>query len=319
MKTLHISIAQITCIDGAVEQNLSHAYDLAREAHANGSELLLFPEFLTQGYRLTPDLWDSAELFDGPSTSLLSEASARFGMYMGTSFLEAKAGHFYNTFAFSNPSGKITGVVRKRFPSMWEAYFFKGFDGDHVFETDFGRVGVGICFDNHTYKVASLIAKGYPDLVLMPHSYCTPTVPNKLYTLHDIERLKKLPVNVAHLYNGWLGVPVVLCNKSGDWDSPVPNRIFGSPSGFKFSGRSSIIDANGNTLAELGEEEGIGYGQISIHAGSCRKAEIPKYSRYIYPGPAGREITRLMELQGYLSYRFSRKRKEKAKFSLKSA
>jgi N-carbamoylputrescine amidase len=51
----------------------------------------------------------------------------------------------------AGPAGKIAGTFRKRYPSMWEASFFKGFSGDHTFETDFGRVGVGICFDNQTY------------------------------------------------------------------------------------------------------------------------------------------------------------------------
>jgi predicted amidohydrolase len=56
MRTLRVSLAQITCIDGAVEHNLLHAYELANEASRNGAELVLFPEFMPQGYRLTNDL-----------------------------------------------------------------------------------------------------------------------------------------------------------------------------------------------------------------------------------------------------------------------
>ena len=57
---------------------------------------------------------------------LVSETARTHGMYIGTSFLEAKNGHFLNTFALAAPSGKIAGMVRKRNPSIWEAYFFKG-------------------------------------------------------------------------------------------------------------------------------------------------------------------------------------------------
>jgi N-carbamoylputrescine amidase len=312
MRTLRVSLAQITCIDGAVEQNLSHAYELANEASRNGAELVLFPEFMPQGYRLTNELWNSAEPFVGPTTNWLCSTAVNLNMYVGTSFLEAKSGHFLNTFAMADPSGKIAGVVRKKYPSMWEAYFFKGFSGDHTFETDFGRVGVGICFDNHTYNVASKISKSNPDLVLMPHSYCTPTIPNKLTSCDDIDRLNNLPVKVAHLYNGFLGVPVLMCNKSGSWDSPVPNKMFGAPKDFKFSGKSTIIDADGTTINELDDKEAIGFGQVKLNPDMRRNVQIPKHSRYIYPGPFGREMIRLMELQGYLNYTFNRKRKRKA-------
>lgn len=309
MKTLRVSVAQITCIDGSVEHNLSHAFELATVASKNNAELVLFPEFMPQGYRLTNEIWNAAEPYNGPTTNWLCTTARGLNIYVGTSFLEARNGHFVNTFVMADPSGKIVGVVRKRYPSMWEAYYFKGAAGDHIIETEFGKVGVGICFDNHTYKVASLISKGNPDIVLMPHSYCTPTVPNKLTTMDDIERLKSLPVKVARLYNSFFGVPVLMCNKSGNWDSPVPNKIFGSPKDFTFSGKSAIIDADGDILVELDDHETIGYGRVNLDPALKKNGTIPKYSRYIYPGPAGREIIRLIEFQGYLNYTFNRLRK----------
>lgn len=312
MKKMQTSVAQITSFDGDIERNLSHAYEMATDAAKKGAELVLFPEFMSQGYRLTTEIWNSAEKFNGPTTSWLKATSKELNLCIGSTFLEAKNGHFYNTFAFAEPSGNITGIVRKRYPSMWEAYFFKSSDGEHVFETSFGRVGVGICFDNHTHKVASLIRKGKPDIVLMPHSYCTPVIANKLASAADIERLKNLPLNVARLYNEILGVPVVMCNKSGNWDSPVPNKIFGTPTGFRFSGKSAIINADGTILAEMNDEEGIATGKVSFNPEHKKDAAFPKFSRYVYRGPAGREIIRLMEFQGYLNYSFSCERKNKS-------
>jgi hypothetical protein len=129
----------------------------------------------------------------------------------------------------------------------------------------------------------------------------------------DIEPLNNLPIKVAHLYNGFLGVPVLMCNKSGSWDSPVPNKMFGIPKDFKFSGKSTIIDADGTTITELDDKEAIGFGQVKLNPNMRKKVPIPKHSRYLYPGPVGREIIRLMELQGYMNYIFSRKRKRKAR------
>jgi len=312
MNTIRVAVAQMTCLDGQIDANLAHASKLAIEAKKGEAELILFPEFMTQGYRLTTEIWDSAEPFNGPTTSWLCATAKELGVYIGTSFLEASKGHFLNTFAVANPSGKMAGIVRKRYPSMWEAYFFKGLPGEHTFETDFGRVGVGICFDNHTYRVASILAKSNPAIILMPHSFCTPTVPTKLMPKTDIDRLNNLPRQVAQQYNSIFGVPVLMCNKTGSWNSPVPNKLLGTPRDYSFPGRSIILDANGTPVVELGNVECVGVGQVTLITDLPIRKPIPKHSRYIYPGPIGREIIRLMELQGKLSYTLNKERKKMA-------
>ena len=313
MKKLTLAAAQITCHDGRVEENLARATQMAEQAKMQEAQLVLFPEFMPQGYLLTPALWDSAEPFDGPTTRWLSETSRRLGIYLGTSFLEVKYGHFLNTFALADPSGKILGAVRKRNPSMWEAYFFKGERGNPYLDTELGRIGVGICFDNHTYEIANVVSQSNIDLMLMPHSYCTPTQPTKMTSQADIDRLNGLPVRVARLYNEWFGVPVLLCNKSGVWDSPVPDATLGTPKDFRFSGRSILLDADGFLRGELGDEETVLVGTVTLDPSFKKQTRPPKYSRYIYPGSPGREIIRLMEFRGSLSYNVSALRKQKAR------
>jgi N-carbamoylputrescine amidase len=312
MKQLTLAAAQITCQDGKVMENLARATQMAEQAQNQGAELVLFPEFMPQGYLLIPALWDSAEAFDGPTTRWLAETARRLGIYLGASFLEAKNGHFLNTFALAEPSGKIVGAVRKRNPSMWEAYFFKGERGNPYLDTDLGRIGVGICFDNHTYEIASAVQQSNIDLMLMPHSYCTPTQTTKMISQADIDQLNSRPGLVARLYNKWFGVPVLMCNKSGAWDSPVPDTTLGTPKDFRFSGRSLLLDADGTQRGELGDEEAVLVGTVTLNPALKKQTQPPKYSRYIYPGSAGREIIRLMEWRGSLSYNFSKLRKAKA-------
>ncbi len=312
MKTLTLAAAQITCQDGQVQENLIRATTMAESAYAQGAQLVLFPEFMPQGYRLTPDLWDAAEPFNGLTTQWLAETSRRLGIYLGTSFLEARSGHFFNTFTLAEPSGKIIGAVRKRNPSMWEAYFFKGERGQPYLDTDLGRIGVGICFDNHTHELASAIQQSNIDLMLMPHSYCTPTQTTQMISQSDIDQLNSRPGLVARLYNEWFGVPVLMCNKSGTWDSPVPDTTLGVPKNFRFSGRSLLLDADTSLRGELSNEEAVLVGTVTLDPALKKQTRPPKYSRYIYPGSAGREIIRLMEWRGNLSYTFSKVRKAKA-------
>lgn len=317
MKQLTLAAAQITCQDGQVLENLARATPMAEQAKNQGAQLILFPEFMPQGYLLTPALWDFAEAFDGPTTRWLAETARRLGIYLGTSFLEARSGHFLNTFALAEPSGKIAGAVRKRNPSMWEAYFFKGERGSPYLDTDLGRIGVGICFDNHTHKLASAIMQSNIDLMLMPHSYCTPTQTTKMISQSDIDQLNSRPGLVARLYNEWFGVPVLMCNKSGPWDFPVPDTALGVPKDFRFSGRSLLLGADGTLRGELGDEEAVLVGAVTLDPALKKLTRPPKYSRYIYPGSPGREIIRLMEWRGSLSYTFSQLRKAKALLSTK--
>ncbi len=309
---LTVAVVQMTCLDGKVPANLEHAAGFVAQASARGAQLIVFPEFMSPGYRLTPELWSAGEPLDGPTTRWLCEQSRQVGAYIGASFLECDGSDFWNAFALSSPAGKIVGIVHKQFPSIWEAYFFRGQPGPQCIDTELGRIGVGICFDNHTYAVAQAVAASQPNLMLMPHSYCTPTRVTKAVSQADIDRLNDNPIRVARLYNEGLGVPVILVNKSGAWDSPVPNTIFGQPKAYGFSGRSLILDADGTTCRQMGEEEGLAVAEVHLDP-ACKKQWDPlKYSRYIYPGPVGRELLRLIEWNGSRQYQQSSVRKQVA-------
>src|SRR5512133_3634913 len=113
MKTITLSAAQMTCQDGKTKANLEHATTLTVQASQNGAQLILFPEFMPQGYCLTPELWDAAEPFDGCTVNWLCEMGRTYGVFIGTSFLEARDGRFLNTFALATPDGTIAGQIGK--------------------------------------------------------------------------------------------------------------------------------------------------------------------------------------------------------------
>ena len=312
-RVVNVAVAQMSCVDGEVEKNLERAGDFVLQASRQGAQLLLFPELMPQGYGLTPELWSKAETLTGPTSSWLIDQARRSQMYIGTSFLECDGKDFWNSFGLASPEGKLHPIVRKRFPSMWEAYFFKGADGSQFIDTELGRIGVGICFDNHTYEVGRRIAQAQPDLILMPHSYATPYHTSKLVSQADIDRLNDLPLKVAGLYNEWLGVPVLLANKCGSWLAAVPKTLLGQPKDYSFSGHSLIVDADGKRTVQMGLEEGLGFGTIHLDPIQKKTCLPPKYSRYVYPGPAGREVLRVIEWSGAWSYRMSRERRQAAR------
>ncbi|MFO7634866.1 MAG: hypothetical protein R6W76_20120 [Caldilinea sp.] len=90
------------------------------------------------------------------------------------------------------------------------------------------------------------------------------------------------------------------------------DHTLGVPKGFCFSGRSQILDADGSVRGELGDEEAVLVGAVTLDPALKRQGRPPKYSRYTYPGSPGRKIIRLMEWRGGLSYAWSGTRKTKA-------
>ncbi len=130
--------------------------------------LILLPELMPSGYLLTEEIWDCAEPFNGRTVSWLTGLAKQMGISVGTSFLEAEGEDFYNTFVLAVPGGQIAGRVRKSPPASLEACFYRAGEGSHVIETDLGRIGVGICYENLLYeRLVGLYAEGV-DLVLQP-------------------------------------------------------------------------------------------------------------------------------------------------------
>jgi N-carbamoylputrescine amidase len=311
IKTITLAAAQMTCNDGDIAGNLAHAGEFVEMAKEARADILVFPEFMPEGFRLTEELWDIGEPTSGTSERWLMENARRTGMYIGASYLRSDGQDFYNTFALAAPDGTIAGRVDKENPSLWEAYFFRGGSGAHVIETELGRIGVGICFDNHVWQVAESIRAAGIDLMLMPHSFFTPNQPSKLVSQSDLDRLKGLPGSVAGLYNRHLGVPVLMVNKSGAWDSPLPTRLFPKADSNRFSGQSQILAANGTVLSKLDLEEGLAVAEVSL-AQTKRAEPFAKYSRYIYPGSVGREYIRFVECLARRAYKQSAIRALKA-------
>jgi hypothetical protein len=73
-----------------------------------------------------------------------------------------------------------------------------------------------------------------------------------------------------------------------------------------------LLAADGTLRGELGDEEAVLIGTVTLDPALKKQTRPPKYSRYIYPGSPGREIIRLIEWRGSLLYTFNKVRKAKA-------
>jgi hypothetical protein len=87
------------------EGNLEKVRPLLEEAAAKGAQLVLLPEMVA-GYAYSFDIiWGSAELIpNGITSQFICSEAKRLQIHLGTTILEAKGEHFYNTFILAGES-----------------------------------------------------------------------------------------------------------------------------------------------------------------------------------------------------------------------
>jgi len=141
--------------ESMVEKNVA----MARDAAANGAQVLCFQEIFTSRYFCTtqdPEHYDEAEAIpDGPTTQRMIALAKETGMVLVVPIYEkVDEGTFYNTASVIDADGTFLGIYRKthipQVAGFWEKFYFKpGDTGYPVFDTAVGRIGVYICYDRH--------------------------------------------------------------------------------------------------------------------------------------------------------------------------
>jgi N-carbamoylputrescine amidase len=301
---LRVAAVQALSLNGEGLANLARAEPLVAEAAGSGARLVLCPEFLAAGYIYDEVIWRSGESRGGLTETWLSRQAAAHEVYLGATYLEAEDEDFYNTFALAGPDGAIAGRVRKQSLPGFEGWYFRSSEGPKFIDTDLGRIGVGICQDNHTARFFHHVERDRPDLIVMPHS--APCMPLGAGLMR--RGLKDIP----RWYADSFGVPVVLANKARSHStSPIPLLpLVRLP--FDFPGLSSICDSDGRSVAQLSAHEGVAMAVVSLDPARKKHPAAPT-GRYwsrrpgILSRPLGAGFLALERL-GAFAYRRSRAR-----------
>jgi predicted amidohydrolase len=110
-----------------------------------------------------------AESIPGPSTARLGELSKKLGCYLVAGIYEREGSVIYNTAVLLDRNGKLAGKYRKtHLPrEEVEAGLTPG-DSYPVFDTDFGKVGLMICWDLQFPEPARAMALKGAEVILLP-------------------------------------------------------------------------------------------------------------------------------------------------------
>jgi len=231
-----------------LDANVARVEALVREAAACGAQVILPSELFEGPYfcKVERDvLFDLAQPLEGhPTVARFQALAAELGVVIPVSFFE-RAGHaYYNSLAMIDADGAMLGVYRKSHipdgPGYEEKFYFRpGDTGFKVWATRYGKLGVGICWDQWYPEAARAMVLQGADVLFYPTAIGSepenPTLDTK-----DMWQRAMLGHAVCNI------APVVAANRVGDEDGQV------------FYGASFIANQRGEKLAELGRyEEGV--------------------------------------------------------------
>lgn len=234
--------------------NIRRTADLIREAAGQGAQVIL-PSELFQGpyFCVTQEeRWFAAAYpwREHPCVTALSPLAAELGVAIPVSIFERDGPHYYNSLVMLDADGSPLGVYRKSHvpdgPGYQEKYYFRpGDTGFKVWDTRFGRIGTGICWDQWYPEAARAMTLMGAEVLLYPTAIGSEPHDASLDTRDPWRRVMQGHA-VANV------IPVAAANRIGT--EPGGN---GGP-GQSFYGSSFLADHRGDLVASFGrEDEGV--------------------------------------------------------------
>ena len=252
-------------------QNLQRAMEKLREAAARGAQVVCLPElFQTQYFCQREDtaLFDLAEPIPGPTTTALSAQARQLHIVLVASLFEKRApGVYHNTAVVFDADGAVRGLYRKMHipddPLYYEKYYFTPGDlGFRAFDTDVGRVGTLVCWDQWYPEGARLTALQGAQILFYPTAIGWH--PSEKAEVGSVQHDAWRTIQRAHAIAN--GVYVAVVNRVGHETGDIRGNAAPGP-GLEFWGGSFLCDPFGRVLAEAShDKEEILIGEVDLRA-----------------------------------------------------
>ena len=176
MNRVKVAAIQMRCA-ASVEENLKKAEAMVRKAAAEGANVILLPELFEREYFCQQRRYDfyhyAKPVMENDAVRMGMRLAAELGVVLPISFYERDVNNLYNSIACIDADGTVLGVYRKtHIPDdhyyQEKFYFTPGDTGFQVFSTRYGRIGVGICWDQWFPESARCMALAGAELLFYP-------------------------------------------------------------------------------------------------------------------------------------------------------
>ena len=176
MSLVKVAAIQLDCVADP-QANLAHAEKLVRKAADEGAKIILLPELFERPYFCQEQRYDyyayATPVMENPAVQRLSAVAKELAVVLPVSFYEKDGTRLFNSIAMLDADGSVMGVYRKtHIPDdhyyQEKFYFTPGNTGFKVWDTRYGKVGVGICWDQWFPEAARSMALLGADILLYP-------------------------------------------------------------------------------------------------------------------------------------------------------
>lgn len=244
---IKVAITQMSCTD-SLEENIKKAENLVEKAAKDGANIILLQELFGGLYFCQVEDYDKFGLATKRSESKLikhfQEVAKKYNVVLPISFFEKSGVNYFNSIVCIDADGTDLGLYRKTHIPTGECYeekfyFSPGDTGYKVFNTKFGKVGIGICWDQWFPETARILTLKGAEILLFPTAIGSEPV-----LVRD---------SMPHWRNTMCGhaaaniIPVLASNRVG--------KEVAGKSSMVFQGYSFIADQHGCVVEEMDRVE----------------------------------------------------------------
>jgi nitrilase len=254
-----------------VARTVQKVADLTADAARQGARLVQFPEAFISAYPrgstfgavIGSRTKEGREQFaayhassidvPGPVVDQLAEIAKLNAVHLVIGVIEREGGTLYCTVLFFAPDGAYLGKHRKLMPTAMERLVWGFGDGSTmpVFETELGKLGAVICWENYMPMMRAAMYAQHVQL------YCAPTADDRPTWLSSMQ-------HIALEGRCFVLSTNQFCRRK-DYPADYQSALPSDPEAIVCRGGACIVDPLGNVLAgPLWDQEGIVTASIDV-------------------------------------------------------
>ncbi len=242
-----VAITQMSCTS-SLEENIKKAESLVEKAARDGAKIILLQELFGGLYFCQVEDYDKFGLAEKRGESKLikhfQEVAKKYDVVLPISFFEKSGVNYFNSIVCIDADGTDLGLYRKTHIPTGECYeekfyFSPGDTGYKVFNSKYGKVGIGICWDQWFPETARILTLKGAEILLFPTAIGSEPV-----LVRD---------SMPHWRNTMCGhaaaniIPVLASNRVGEEKAGKSSMVF--------QGYSFIADQHGEVVEEMDRVE----------------------------------------------------------------
>ena len=265
MRKVKYAGIQMQCTK-SVEENIAKADKMVRKAASEGAKIILLPELFERQYFCQERNYDyylyARSLEEDEAVNHFKKVAAELEVVLPISFYEKDVNVFYNTTAVIDADGSVLGIYRKtHIPDdhyyQEKFYFTPGDTGFKVWDTRYGKIGIGICWDQWFPETARGMAVQGAEILFYP----TAIGSEPILEVGSMPHWRRCMQGHAACNV----IPVVAANRIGEEYVEPSDENGGQKSSLVFYGSSFVTDSTGEIVMQASrDKEEIVYGESDL-------------------------------------------------------